>query len=71
MRVKKKDKAVIVSVIAWHCGVLTVLYLMGQRGFKYSDITAARNICTPIRSPNSSQKHMTITHSVAKYTSVV
>jgi hypothetical protein len=67
MRVKKKDKAVSESVIAWHYSVLTLLDCMGQRGFEYSDITAARKIHTAVRrSPNSLQKQANITHYFSK-----
>jgi hypothetical protein len=48
-REKKKDKAVSVSVIAWHYNVLTLLDYMGQRGFEYSDITATRKVHTSMR----------------------
>jgi hypothetical protein len=55
MRVKKKDKAVSESVVAWHYSALTLLDCMGQRWFEYSDITAARKICAAMmRSLNSS-----------------
>jgi hypothetical protein len=36
------------SVIAWDYSVLTLLDCIGQRGFKYNDITAARKICTAV-----------------------
>jgi hypothetical protein len=49
-----------------HCAD-TLLDNMGQRGFKYSDITAARKIRTAVRwSLNSSQKHVTITNYFSK-----
>jgi hypothetical protein len=38
----------------------TSLGYMGQRGFKYSDITPTRNICTSMRSLNSLKKQVTI-----------
>jgi hypothetical protein len=57
----EKDKAVSVSVIAWHCSVLTLLDYMGQRRLEYSDITGDRKIHAAIRrSLNSSEKQVTI-----------
>jgi hypothetical protein len=65
MRVKKKDKAVSVSVIAWCYNVLTLLDYMGQRAFEYSDITATSTTHTVMqRSLNSLQKQATIIHHI-------
>jgi hypothetical protein len=41
-KVKKKEKALHMSALAWSD---TLLDYMHQRGFKYSDITAAKTIC--------------------------
>jgi hypothetical protein len=64
MRVKN-DKVVSAPVIAWHYSVLTLLEYMDQRGFEYSDITAARKTCAA-RSLSNSQKQATITHYFSK-----
>jgi hypothetical protein len=63
MRAKKKEKTEFVShSMALQC-VYTLLEYMGHRGFKYSDIIAARKIHTTVRrSLNSSQKQATITN---------
>jgi hypothetical protein len=67
MRVKKKEKAVSIShSTALQC-VDTLLDYMGQSRFKYSDITATKNIHTTMRrSINSSQKKVTITNYFSK-----
>jgi hypothetical protein len=47
--------------------VHTLLDYMGQRGLEYTDITAARKICTAVSSSlNSSQKQATITNYFSK-----
>jgi hypothetical protein len=43
-----KEKIGNESVVAWHCCVDTLLDYMGQRRFRYSDVTAARKICTAV-----------------------
>jgi hypothetical protein len=67
MRVKKKDKVVSASVLAWRYSALILLDCMGQRRFDYSDVTATRNIRTAMRrSLISLQKQLTITHCFSK-----
>jgi hypothetical protein len=51
----KKVKALSASLMVWHHSVL--LHHIGQRKFKYSDITAAKKIHTPTSSsPNRLQE---------------
>jgi hypothetical protein len=57
IRVKKRDKAMSASVKAWHYSVMTLLDYVSQRGFKYSDVTAAEKICTAVRRKVKSHKN--------------
>jgi hypothetical protein len=68
---KMKESEHINHSMALQC-VDTLLDYVGQRGFEYSDITAASKIHTAVRrSLNNSQKQATITKYFSKYTSVV
>jgi hypothetical protein len=60
MTVKKMDKVVSASVIAWHYSVLTLLDYMGQTGFEYGGITVARKIHTAIKRSLNKQPLQTI-----------
>lgn len=60
--VKKKEKVVSMSVLSM---VLHLLDYVGQIGFKCSDITAAKTICTIQWSLNSLQKQVTISKNVS------
>jgi hypothetical protein len=58
---EEEEKVVSALVTSWHYSVLTLLDCVGQRGFRYSDITATRKICTVMtRSLNCAQKQVTI-----------
>jgi hypothetical protein len=67
MRVKK-EKVVNASITAWFYIVFNTLPdYVGQKRFKYSDITSDSKICTAVNSSlNSSQKQVTTANYFSK-----